>query len=108
MQKTTLLKIAGLMAALPLALLPVKAQAFDNCPPAHQYSAHGHSGHGGHGGYSSHAKFLWPGDRPRVGQTYIIRHSQYVARPVHVVQVRLVGPARSYHARPSYRHGYHH
>ena len=105
MQKTTLLKIAGLIAALPLALLPAKANAYDHCPPAHQYSAHSHGGHGGHGG---EGKFLWPGDRPRVGQTYIIRHATYVARPVHVVQVRLVATSRSHHARSSHRHGYHH
>ena len=102
MQKTTMLKIAGLITALPLALLPVKASAYDHCPPAHQYSVDSHGGHGGH------AKFLWPGDRPRVGHAYIIGHRTYVARPVHVVQVRLVAPARTSHVRTSYRHGYHH
>ena len=92
MKATTLLKAAGLLVALPLAMLPVEASAFDHCPPARQYVGHS-TNHGHHGG---HSELLWPGDRPRVGHTYLLGHTRYVARPVHVVQIRLVAPAAAH------------
>ena len=95
MTTTTLLKAAGLLLALPLAMLPLKASAYDYCPPAygHSYSQGSHSGR--------HA-MIWPGDARR-GAYYLGAHTRYVAQPVVLVRVQRVAPVAVYRTYPLYR-----
>ena len=103
MKRTALLKVAGLLTALPLAMLPLKASAFD----------HHSSGRGYHG--SRHAR-VWPGDACRPGAyhhgghtRYVAQHryvaQRYVAQPVVVVHVQRVTPIANYRSYTGYGHG---
>ena len=101
MQRTALLKAAGLLTALPLAMLPVKASAGDHCPPAYGHSGHAYS-QGHHG--SRHA-MVWPGDAHRVGAHYYGGHTRHAAQPVVFVRVHRVAPVVVYRSHAAYSHG---
>ena len=101
MKRTTLLKAAGLLTALPLAMLPVQASAGDHCPPAYRHSGHS-QGHGHHGG---HRALVWPGDAPRGGAYYSGHHTRHVAQPVVYIRVQRVAPVFVYRTPVRYSHG---
>ncbi len=93
MKRTIVLKAAGLLAALPLAMLPMQANAYDHCPPANA------NGHGHHGGRQA---LVWPGDARRGG--YHVGHVRYVAQPVVVVRTVRVAHPVVYRSHVGYSH----
>lgn len=105
MKRTNVLEIAGLFAALALAMLPVKASAYDHCPPGYARGGH-HASHSYHGGYHGGRQALvWPGDARHGGYAAHGGGHHVVQQVVVVRTVRLAQPV-GYRSHVGYSHGY--